>query len=301
MKDDIIYEQSLPARQPIVRRISWAAIIAGIILTFVTELVLTILGVSIGATTVNPLTEQNPTQGLGMGTGIWLAVSSIIAIFFGAWVAGRMSGFTREGALHGLITWGATTLLTVLLLTSAAGKILSGAGTLIGGALQTAGQKSGSSSGEGGGGGAMGAVNSAMSGVSGGSWDSVRQDVQSVTQNSTPEEKAKLTAAVGKLLKNNGAQEDKQAVVNMLVTQNQMSEQEANQTVNRWLQDYQQTKTQVEQKARVAGDKAAQGVSIAGWSAFAMLVLGALMAAFGGSRGAKSLYHGRPYDAPAAA
>ena len=299
MKEEIVYEQTLPARQPFVRRISWAAIFAGIIITFVVELVLSILGVSIGATTVNPLSEQNPAGGLGIGAGIWLAVSSIIAIFLGGWVAGRMSGFTREGALHGLITWGATTLLTLLLLTTAAGKILGGAGSLIGGAMQTAGQKVSSS--DEGSQGAMGAVNSAISGISGGKSDSVRQEVQSVTENSTPEEKAKLTAAVGKMLKSNGAPEDKQAVTQMLVSQNQMSEQEANQKVDQWMQTYQQTKSEVSQKARVVGEKTAKGVSIAGWSAFGMLVLGALAAAFGGSRGARSYYHGRVFEAPVAA
>jgi len=77
------------------------------------------LGVSIGVTAVNPLTaDQSSGQALGIGAGIWLIVSTIISLFLGGWVAGRMAGFRREGALHGLVTWGAVTLLTVLLLTS---------------------------------------------------------------------------------------------------------------------------------------------------------------------------------------
>src|SRR4051794_33491551 len=131
MKEEVIYERSLQPRQPVLKRISWAAIFAGLIIALVSQLVLSVLGVSIGATAVNPLTaDQSSGQALGIGAGIWLIVSTIISLFLGGWVAGRMAGFTREGALHGLVTWGAATLLTVLLLTSAAGGILSGAGQL---------------------------------------------------------------------------------------------------------------------------------------------------------------------------
>ena len=61
------------------------------------------------------------------------------------------------------------------------------------------------------------------------------------------------------MLKNNGAPEDKQAVVEMLVSQNQMSEAAANQKVDQWLQTFQQTKADVSQKARVAGRKNCEG------------------------------------------
>ncbi|MDB6121659.1 MAG: hypothetical protein JWQ71_652 [Pedosphaera sp.] len=305
MKEEIIYESpsSLP-RQPILRRISWAAIFAGLIIALVSQLVLSVLGVSIGATAVNPLTaDQSSGQALGIGAGIWLIVSSIISLFLGGWVAGRMAGFTREGALHGLVTWGAATLLTVLLLTSAAGGLLSGAGKLVSQAMPVAGQAMASSSG-GSDNSAMGSINSALQGVSGGRGDSVQQDVQSLNQNN-PAQSAKLTAAVGRMLKNekNGSvnPNDRQAVVSMLVSQNNMSEQEANQRVDRWIQDSQQTKAQTEQKARQAGDKAAKGVSVAGWLSFGMLVLGAVAAGLGGASGAKALARSRIAEAPAAA
>jgi len=89
--------------------------------------------VAIGASTVDPLREQNPTKGIVIGAGIWVVVSSLIAIFIGSWVAGRLSGATRtDGRLHGLLTWSVATLLTVYLLTTAVGSMLGGAANLLG-------------------------------------------------------------------------------------------------------------------------------------------------------------------------
>jgi hypothetical protein len=270
------------------RRISWAAIFAGLIITLVAQVVLSVLGLSIGSSAINPLTDQNPGATIGIGAAVWLVISSIISLFLGGWVAGRMAGFPREGGLHGLVTWGAATLVTLLLLSSAVGNLLSGAGKLAGQAMPMANQAMASNGG--GSSGAMGGVSSALQGVSGGNWDSVRQDVQSISQNSTPQQKAQLTSSVEKLLKNGGSNpQDRQAVVGTLVSQDNMSEQEANRKVDSWVQDYQQAKTQTEQKARQVGDKAAKGVSMAGWGTFVMLVLGAIAAGLGGASGAKAL------------
>jgi hypothetical protein len=288
MKEEVVYEPAMPVRQPALRRISWAAIFAGLIITLVAQVVLSVLGLSIGSSAINPLTDQNPGATIGIGAAVWLVISSIISLFLGGWVAGRMAGFPREGGLHGLVTWGAATLVTLLLLSSAVGNLLSGAGKLAGQAMPMANQAMASNGG--GSSGAMGGVSSALQGVSGGNWDSVRQDVQSISQNSTPQQKAQLTSSVEKLLKNGGSNpQDRQAVVGTLVSQDNMSEQEANRKVDSWVQDYQQAKTQTEQKARQVGDKAAKGVSMAGWGTFVMLVLGAVAAGLGGASGAKAL------------
>jgi len=287
MKEEVVYEPAMPVRQPALRRISWAAIFAGLIIALVAQVVLSVLGLSIGASAINPLTDQNPGATIGIGAAIWLVISSIIALFLGGWVAGRMAGFPREGGLHGLVTWGAATLVTLLLLSNAVGNLLSGAGKLMGQAMPMAGQAMASS---GGNNNAAGGVSSALQGVSGGNWDSVRQDVQSISQNTSPQQKAQLTGAVEKLLKNGGNNPaDRQAVVGILTSQDNMSQQEASRKVDSWVQDYQQTKTQAEQKARQVGDKAAKGVSMAGWGTFVMLVLGAIAAGLGGASGARAL------------
>jgi hypothetical protein len=120
---------------PFANRISWAAILAGAVLTLAIQLMLSLLGVGVGAATINPNAGQNAMSGLGAGSILWLIFSSIIALFVGGCVAGRLSGFTKrvDGLIHGAVVWGATTLVTLYFLTSAAGGLISGAAGMVGG------------------------------------------------------------------------------------------------------------------------------------------------------------------------
>jgi len=123
------------------RRISWGAIFAGVVIALVVQLVLGILGIGIGASTIDPLTEGNPVSGVGVGAGIWFAVSLLIALFAGGYVAGRLAGIPhrQDGLLHGLLTWGLTTLLTFYLLTTTVGGLIGGTARVLGRGLSAAG------------------------------------------------------------------------------------------------------------------------------------------------------------------
>lgn len=46
-----------------IKRISWATVFAGVVITLVTQLLLSILGLGIGTSTVNPMSEQNRQSG----------------------------------------------------------------------------------------------------------------------------------------------------------------------------------------------------------------------------------------------
>ena len=119
--------------------ISWTAILAGVVVALVVQLMLSVLGVGIGAATVDPRTEQSPLAGLGIGSAIWLFISSIIAMYIGGWIAGRYSGALHrsDGALHGTVTWALTVLVAIYFLTSAAGSLASGTASLLGGVVST--------------------------------------------------------------------------------------------------------------------------------------------------------------------
>ena len=126
---------------PVHKRVSWGAIFAGVAITLTIQIVLGLLGVALGASTFDPLQEQNPGKGIGIGAAVWLVVSSLVAMFIGAWVAGRLTGGPRsDGRFHGLITWSVATLLTVYLISTAAGHLLGGAARLLGKAGETAAQ-----------------------------------------------------------------------------------------------------------------------------------------------------------------
>ena len=105
-------------------RISWGAIFAGAIIALATQLVLTLIGTAVGLATLNPDTGQNPSGvTLGIGAGVWLVISSLVSLFLGGYIAGRLGG-TFNGWLHGLATWATVAMLTILLLTTAAGGLI---------------------------------------------------------------------------------------------------------------------------------------------------------------------------------
>lgn len=115
------------ARRPAFSAIRWGAIIAGLVGGTATYLLLSLLGVAIGLTAVDPQAAE-PVGGVPIATGIWTGISMLIAAFVGGYVAGHMSGLSRsmDGMLHGFVSWGATTLLYSVLTLSALGAVLGG-------------------------------------------------------------------------------------------------------------------------------------------------------------------------------
>lgn len=120
------------------RRISWAAVIAGVICATFVELLLGSLGGAVGATTVAAATGA--AKGAGIGVGIWMVISAIISLYVGGWLAGRMSGAPSkaEGALHGFVTASLATLFVMFLLASAIGGAFGALSNLAGSGLQAA-------------------------------------------------------------------------------------------------------------------------------------------------------------------
>jgi hypothetical protein len=111
-------------------RLSWGAILAGVVVALVTQLVLNLIGVALGAASLAPLSGGASASALSTGAGIWLALSSILAALAGGYAAGKFSGAQNESnaGWHGLTSWALTTLLLSYLLSSAAGGLLGGLG-----------------------------------------------------------------------------------------------------------------------------------------------------------------------------
>jgi len=113
---------------PKISRISWGAIIAGTLTAITVAFLLNILGLGIGLTTIDPMTEANPMDGLGTGTIVWWGISNLAALFMGGMVAGRMSGLpaNSDGGLHGFLAWALYLILSIYLVTSTIGGIFNG-------------------------------------------------------------------------------------------------------------------------------------------------------------------------------
>ena len=304
---------------PAVKRISWGAIFAGTVLAIVLQLALSLLGLGIGLGTIDPLTEQNPMSGIGIGAAIWWMVTMLGSLYLGATVASRLAGIPRpkDGLLHGLLTWSVVTLLTFYLLTTAVGRIiggvtgvasraLSGVGSGIAAVAPQAGQA------------IQGELKSQGIDLSdlkqqarlllrqtsksqlnpdnlAGQARAAGRDVQAGAKQSAANPQAtddnfddvidRLTSRADHI----GDAADRTAAVNVVMQRTGKSRAESEQIVDNWISTAKQAqakfdelKTQAAQKARAAADAAAEGLSKAALLAALGLGLGAAAAAAGG-------------------
>lgn len=123
-------------REPLIERtgfrLSWGAILAGMFVATALHMVLALIGTAIGFAAWDP---GDRVDTLGGSLGIWVVVSGIISLFVGGLTTGRLAGIlTRgDGALHGVVLWSVSSLFVAWL-------VLSGLGTLLGGAFGILGQ-----------------------------------------------------------------------------------------------------------------------------------------------------------------
>ncbi|MBU8537164.1 hypothetical protein J3S20_04875 [Roseomonas tokyonensis] len=116
--------------------------IAGGLVAVTAGAMLNILGVAIGASTVDPMIPgETPSAGsFGIAGAIWLLVSNLLALACGGYVAARLSGTAddTDGVLHGLSVWAVAFLVSALLLGNLASGAARGVGSLVQGAASTA-------------------------------------------------------------------------------------------------------------------------------------------------------------------
>ena len=154
-------------------RVRWGAVIAGWAVGLATQLVLTLLGLAIGAWSID-LQEAEPASGVPIGTGIWTGISMLISAFVGGYITARMSGsqLRSDGLYHGVIVWGVNWLVFAWLTTTAMATLLGGVFSAFGATLQSLGQ------------GATTVVSAAASQMGGGnisiSMDELRRQMESI-------------------------------------------------------------------------------------------------------------------------
>ncbi|NJL94701.1 MAG: hypothetical protein HC915_13760 [Anaerolineae bacterium] len=120
-------------------RASLGAIIAGALAALAVMLAMSVLGLAIGATTLDAMVsfDEEPVFDPETGLIIWIAVTNLAALFVGGWVAGRLAGspLQVDGLIHGGLVWALVTLVSLALFASAAGRLLSGAAAVVGDGL----------------------------------------------------------------------------------------------------------------------------------------------------------------------
>ncbi|MGI4859509.1 MAG: hypothetical protein ACRYHA_21805, partial [Janthinobacterium lividum] len=102
--------------------------IAGVILSLIAYVILSVLGMAVGASLISPLTQQNPMHHFGFGSGVWVIVTTVIAVLVGSYFAGRCAPVL--GWLHGLLAWAVMILVVAFGMTSLVGSAISAAGSV---------------------------------------------------------------------------------------------------------------------------------------------------------------------------
>jgi hypothetical protein len=269
------------ARTILLNRVSWSAVLAGVVVALVTQLILNLLGIGIGASTLDPTAgaAENPTAtGFSIGAGIWWAVSGILASLAGGYAAGRLAGRPKEStaAWHGLTAWAFTTLLIFYLLTSTVGGIIGGAYRTVANAAGNIATTAGSAT--------QTAVTQAAD-----PFASIERGVRDATGGNDPAAlRDTAVAAVRAAITGdqNQAQQARDRAAQALAQAQNIPIEQARTQVQQYEQQYRQAVETTQRQAAEAADVAASAVATGALFGAIALILGAIAAWFGGRMGA---------------
>lgn len=282
---DLAVPEGAPALFP---RTAWGAILAGALVAIAVGATLNILGIAVGATTIDAVNRSTPdASSFGLAASIWLVVANLLGLAAGGYVAARLSGTAdkRDAALHGLATWASAFLVSAVLLGSAVsgvahtagnavGSVLGGAGRAVSSAAQTAAQATPQVD-------QQALVNRASQALS------RPNDVSAMNGD---QRAAEIASIVGQGITQGNLNDGQRARLNQLIAaQAGISEQEAAQRVQQYEQQARQTAAEAEQKAREAANAAATGTAVGAFWIFATLILGAFAAILGARMGVREI------------
>ncbi|WP_088347619.1 MULTISPECIES: PhnA-like protein [Rhodomicrobium] len=280
------------ARTMLLNRLSWSAVLGGVVVALVTQLILNMFGIGIGAATLDPSggAVNNPSvTSFSVGAGIWWALSGILAALAGGYTAGRLAGRPQEAIAgwHGLTAWALTTLVIFYLLTSSIGGIIGGAYNTLSNAVGTAASTAG------------GAVQSAVADGTD-PFASIERTVRGTSGGDDPGAlRDNAIAAMRAVISGDPAQagEARERATQALARAQNISVEQARTQVAQYEQQYRQAVETAKARAAEAADVAAHAVSRGALFAAISLVLGAIAAWLGGRMGAVESTISHPFGA----
>jgi hypothetical protein len=256
------------------RPVSWRAVLAGVVIAIVVQVLLAVLGGALGLAFVDPTEANNPDLGtITIIATIWWVLSGILAAWAGGVTAGRLSGRpgTTMAAWHGLVAWAATTLVIFYLITTAVGGVVGGAFSALGGVASTAADAAAS---------AVPAVADAVDPFS--RFETNIDDAIGV--NDPAAARSALTALVQDAFTAEGDATGPamDRAVDAFARSTGMTPDQAREQLTAWQEEYSQAVATAEAEAREAADAARKAASAAGIISVIALVFGALAGWFGG-------------------
>lgn len=280
-----------PAR---VRRVSWGAIFAGTFVMLVFQIMFILLGAAVGLSTLQTADRQQSGQQLALGAAIWLLVSSLVAVWIGACVAGRLSGGPRraDGMLHGIVTWSLSTLTLFAVMAAGIGAVLGGATALLGSAGAVAGNVQGEQ-------GTIASVQDVIKGLFPQNGSLLPPTGRTAPGQPVPgeltamaQQDPDLKTALARLESKGGvarAPQEREQIINLLTSKHNLNQQDAANLVTQWDQQFQQVRSEAGGKAKPVDQATAEGISQGALWSFVAMILGLLVAAWGGWVGTASI------------
>ena len=108
---------------------SWRSVFAGVVTFLAILILLSLIGTAIGFGTPD-LTTADPFSGVGIGLVIWVIITLILSFGAGGYIAGITAN--RAGYIHGFITWAVSLISIVVLMTTAVSSIFGAVGNIVG-------------------------------------------------------------------------------------------------------------------------------------------------------------------------
>jgi hypothetical protein len=273
--------------------VSWGALFAGAIVALASWILLYAIGLAIGLSSVDP-GDMSSAKVAGIGTGIYSLLSPLIALFCGGMVASRLAGLAshKDGALHGVVVWGLTTLAGLMvigmLLQNIVGATIGLGKSAVGAVQDTATAAAAAPDTNAGArdtGGAMAAL--------GLDYDTLlapanqRLAAEGLPAVSAEQMKAAVQDAVPQMFL--AGSFNREALLNSIAANTALSRAEAEQVALSVEQKFVATKQRVTTQAKETALAAADTTGKAFWAISAALLLGLISAAAGGAIGTPSL------------
>ena len=273
-------------RTVVLNQVSWGAVIAGSIIGLVVQVVLNMVGLGIGLSTVDAVAGDSPSvSSLSLGAGLWWVISGIVAAGIGGYLAGRLSGKPSSSttAYHGLASWALSTLVIVYLVSSAASSLVGGSLSTVSGALSGAGNAIGSS--------VQTAVQTAAPSLNNMNdpMATIEKQIRSTSGGQDPAAlRDAATSSIRAALSGDPAEQaaamDKAAEA--LAKAQNIPVDQARSQVAQYQQQYKETMAKAKEQAKQAADATAKTVSRGALFGALALMLGALAAFFAGKASA---------------
>ena len=253
-------------------RVSWGAILAGVVVALLAQFAMEMLGVAIGVGAFEP---GEDVLGPAFSTGIvvWLAVTALLSLFAGGLVTGKLSGTAdpSSGILQALVMMGIVTFISVFFLTSTLSATFRGVSNAIGEGLSFVGA-------------ALEDVSPAVANaveLEDSTLESIRAEADDLLA-----EDASLNSLIiaidDYILADQPGDDTRQAAITALATQTELTEAEAAAQLDEWESEFRLTVNRLENTAEQVASDIADVIAATAGIIFMIIIAGAFAAAAGG-------------------